>query len=46
MTPQVIGVEPQAKQKVLLTFDNREVRVFDMQPYIKKTKYTCVLLYL
>jgi hypothetical protein len=39
MTPQVIGVEPQAKQKVLLTFDNREVRVFDMQPYINRSSF-------
>ena len=39
MTPQVIGVEPQAKQKVLLTFDNREVRVFDIQPYINRSSF-------
>ena len=39
MTPQVIGVEPQAKHKVLLTFDNREVRVFDMQPYINRSNF-------
>ena len=39
MTPQVIGVEPQAEHKVLLTFDNREVRVFDMQPYINRSSF-------
>ena len=39
MTPQVIGVEPQAEHKVLLTFDNREVRVFDMRPYINRSSF-------
>jgi len=39
MTPQVIGVEPQAEHKVLLTFDNRDVRVFDMQPYINRSSF-------
>ena len=39
MTPQVIGVEPQAEHKVLLTFDNREVKVFDMQPYINRSSF-------
>ena len=39
MTPQVIGVEPQAEHKVLLTFNNREVRVFDMQPYINRSSF-------
>jgi hypothetical protein len=39
MTPQVIGVEPQAEHKVLLTFDNREVRIFDMQPYINRSSF-------
>ena len=34
MNPQVIAVEPQTDHKVLLTFDNKEIRVFDMSPYI------------
>ena len=39
MTPQVIGVEPQAEHNVLLTFDNKEVRVFDMQLYIDRSSF-------
>jgi hypothetical protein len=39
MNPQVIGVEPQAEYKVLLTFDNKEVREFDMKPYIKRSSF-------
>jgi len=39
MNPQVIGVEPQAEYKVLLTFDNKEVKVFDMKPYIKRSNF-------
>ena len=39
MNPQVIGVEPQAEHKVLLTFDNKEVKVFDMKPYIERSNF-------
>jgi len=39
MNPQVIGVEPQTDHKILLTFDNKEVRVFDMSPYIEKSNF-------
>ena len=39
MTPQVIAVEPQIDHKVLLTFDNKELRVFDMSPYIKRSNF-------
>lgn len=39
MNPQVIGVEPQAEHKVLLTFNNKEVRVFDMKPYIDRSSF-------
>jgi hypothetical protein len=39
MNPQVIGVEPQKDYKVLLTFDNKEVRVFDMKPYINRSSF-------
>ena len=39
MNPQVIGVEPQKEHKVLLTFDNQELRVFDMKPYIDRSSF-------
>jgi len=39
MNPQVIGVEPQAEHKVMITFDNKEVRVFDMSPYINRSSF-------
>ena len=39
MNPQVIGVEPQAEHKVLLTFYNKEVRVFEMKPYIDRSSF-------
>jgi len=39
MNPLVIGVEPQADYKVLLTFDNQEVRIFDMKPYIDRSSF-------
>ena len=39
MNPQVIGVEPQKEYKVLLTFDNQELRVFDMSPYIDRSNF-------
>jgi len=39
MTPQVIAVEPKEKHQVVLTFDNQEVRVFDMKPYINRSSF-------
>ena len=39
MNPQVISVEPKAEHKVLLTFDNQEVRIFDMSPYIDRSSF-------
>lgn len=39
MNPQVISVEPKAEHKVLLTFDNQEVRIFDMSPYIDRSNF-------
>jgi hypothetical protein len=30
----IIKVKPQADYKLLLTFDNNEVRVFDVRPYL------------
>ena len=39
MNPQVISVEPQAEHKVLLTFDNKEVRTFDMSSYIDRSSF-------
>ena len=39
MNPQVIAVEPQAEHRLLLTFENQEVRVFDMQPYINRSSF-------
>lgn len=39
MNPQVIGVELQSDYKVLLTFDNEELKIFDMEPYINKSNF-------
>jgi hypothetical protein len=39
MNPQVIGVEPKAEHKVLLTFDNKEVKFFDMSSYIDRSSF-------
>jgi len=39
MNPLVIGVESQKEYKVLLTFDNKEVRIFDMKPYIDRSSF-------
>ncbi|CAA6821935.1 MAG: Unknown protein [uncultured Sulfurovum sp.] len=39
MNPQVISVEPKAEHKVLLTFDNQEVRIFDMSSYIDRSSF-------
>ena len=39
MTPQVIAVVPKENHQVLLTFDNQEVRVFDMKPYINRSSF-------
>ncbi|GAB6172477.1 DUF2442 domain-containing protein [Paradesulfitobacterium aromaticivorans] len=34
MNPEVIGVKPQDDYTLILTFDNGEVRVFDVKPYL------------
>jgi len=39
MNPQVIAVEPKENHQVVLTFDNQEVRVFDMKPYINRSSF-------
>jgi len=39
MNPQVIAVEAQTEHKVLLTFENKEVRIFDMKPYIDRSNF-------
>ena len=39
MNPQVIAVEPQSDYKLLITFDNKEIRVFDMKPYIDRSNF-------
>jgi len=39
MNPQVISVEPKEDHKVLLTFDNKEVRIFDMTPYMDRSSF-------
>ena len=36
MNPKVIAVKAQDDYKILLTFTNNEMRVFDMRPYIDK----------
>ena len=36
MYPRVKDVKPQNDYKILLTFDNEELKVFDMKPYINK----------
>jgi len=39
MNPQVIAVEPQSDYKLLITFNNKEIRVFDMKPYIDRSNF-------
>ncbi len=36
MNPRVQAVQPRADYTLLLTFTNREERVFDMKPYLDK----------
>jgi hypothetical protein len=36
MNPRITSVKPQQNYHILLTFDNSEIRLFDMNPYIKK----------
>jgi hypothetical protein len=36
MYPRVKDVKPQDDYQILLTFDNEELKVFDMKPYIDK----------
>jgi len=39
MTPQVIDVEAKENYQLILTFDNKEVRIFDMKPYINRSNF-------
>jgi len=36
MYPRVKDAKPQDDYQILLTFDNEELKVFDMKPYINK----------
>lgn len=36
MNPRVINVTPNSDHTITLTFDNNEVRVFDVKPYLDK----------
>lgn len=36
MYPRVKDVKPQDDYQILLTFENEELKVFDMKPYINK----------
>ena len=36
----VIGVEPQKDHTLRLEFENHEIRLFDMTPYLDKKPYT------
>jgi len=36
MNPRVKDVKPQDDYKILLTFENGEIKIFDMKPYINK----------
>lgn len=35
LRPRAIAVEPLADYELLVTFDNRERKIFDVKPYIK-----------
>jgi len=39
LRPTAIKVMPLANHKLLITFDNAEVRIFDVSPYIKGSWY-------
>lgn len=39
MNPQVKSIVPQSDYKLLLTFDNDELRLFDMKPYISRSTF-------
>jgi hypothetical protein len=39
MTPEIIKVQPQKDYQLLLTFDNEEMRVFDMKKYIYRSNF-------
>ena len=36
MYPRVKDVQPQDDYQILLTFDNDELKIFDMKPYLNK----------
>lgn len=36
MSPNVIDVKPQDDYKILLSFENGEMKIFDVKPYITK----------
>lgn len=39
MTPKIIKVHPQKNYQLLLTFDNEEMRIFDMKKYIYRSNF-------
>ena len=40
MYPAIIDVKPLDGYKLLLTFDNREKRVFDLSPYLNEGRFS------
>ena len=40
MRPRAIDVIPQTNYCVLVTFDNKEKRLFDVKPYLEAKPYT------
>ena len=36
MTPNIVDVKAQDNYEILLSFENGEIKVFDMKPYIDK----------
>lgn len=39
MNPQIKSVVPQSDYKLLLTFENGELKLFDMKPYINRSTF-------
>lgn len=40
MNPSVVFVEPGDNYKLIVTFDNDEIRIFDVTPYLDKGIFT------
>ncbi len=40
MLPRVKSVKPQINYRLLLVFDNEEVKIFDLKPYLDRGKFT------